>query len=152
VDTAAAISERLVEGLRPLALDELGLDGAIRQHASGLRTDGGRLVEVSVSAPDPLPGLTAAVEVAAYRIVVEALTNVTRHAAASKARVDLTVDDDLLRVTVTDDGSSSSEWRPGVGLSSMQERAHQVGGTLTASPCAGGGRVQADIPLQTTPT
>jgi two-component system NarL family sensor kinase len=149
-DTAAAISEirRLVEGLRPPALDELGLDGAIRQHAAGLRTDGGRLVDVSVTAPDPLPGLSAAVEVAAYRIVVEALTNVMRHASASTARVDLAVDGDLLHVTVADDGSSTDEWQPGVGLSSMQDRAHQVGGTLTASPHADGGRVRAVIPLQ----
>jgi two-component system NarL family sensor kinase len=149
-DTAAAIAEirRLVEGLRPPALDELGLDGAIRQHASGLRTDGGRLVQVSVTVPDRLPAFSAAVEVAAYRIVVEALTNVTRHAAASTARVDLRVDRELLQVTVDDDGGSSSSWVPGVGLSSMRERAQQVGGTLTVSPDAHGGRVRAIIPLQ----
>ena len=90
-DTASAITEirRLVEGLRPPALDELGLEGAIRQHASALHSSAGLPLPVSVSVPSALPPLSAATEVAAYRIVVEALTNVVRHSAASRADVSL---------------------------------------------------------------
>lgn len=148
-DTAGAIGEirRLVEGLRPPALDELGLLGAIRQHAAALHTDGGGLVQVSVAAPDQLPELSAAVEVAAYRIVVESLTNVARHARASRARVDITADGGALRLSVHDDGRSAQAWTPGVGLSSMQERAEQVGGSVVASARHDGGRVEAVIPL-----
>lgn len=148
-DTAGAIAEirRLVEGLRPPALDELGLVGAVRQYASGLHTDGGALLATTVKAPDALTNLTAAVEVAAYRIVVEALTNVARHAMATRVRVDIAAEDDELLLFITDDGGSKASWIPGVGISSMRERAEQVGGTLTAAPVGQGGRVEARLPL-----
>ena len=150
-DTSAAIAEvrRLVEGLRPPALDELGLLGAVRQHAATLHADGGTPLKVTISAPDPLPELSAAAEVTAYRIVVEALTNVARHAEATNAAVELSVSGDDLRLSVQDDGPGSRSWRPGVGMSSMRERAEQVGGMLTAAPRKGGGRVEALIPLGT---
>jgi signal transduction histidine kinase len=148
-DTSAAIAEvrRLVEGLRPPALDELGLLGAVRQHAASLHADGGSPLKVTISAPDPLPELSAAAEVTAYRIVVEALTNVARHADATNAAVEIGVAGDELRLSVQDDGRGSRSWSPGVGMSSMRERAEQVGGTLTARPRAEGGRVEALIPL-----
>ena len=150
-DTSAAIAEvrRLVEGLRPPALDELGLLGAVRQHAATLHADGGALLQVTISAPEPLPELSAAAEVTAYRIVVEALTNVARHAAATTAAVELSVAGDELRLSVQDDGRDSREWRPGVGMASMRERAEQVGGTLSARARPEGGRVEALIPLGT---
>jgi signal transduction histidine kinase len=150
-DTSEAIAEvrRLVEGLRPPALDELGLLGAVRQHAATLHADGGAPLQITISAPEPLPELSAAAEVTAYRIVVEALTNVARHAAATTASVELSVNGDDLRLSVQDDGRSSSTWRPGVGMSSMRERAEQVGGTLSARSRADGGRVEARIPLGT---
>jgi signal transduction histidine kinase len=148
-DTASAIGEirRLVYGLRPPALDELGLVGAVRQHASSLHNAAGAPLHVAVSATDPMPDLSAAAEVASYRIVVEALTNVARHATASRAQVDLVVEDDVLHLEVQDDGTSAEEWRPGVGLASMKERAEQVGGTLVAQAGDRGGRVTAAIPL-----
>jgi signal transduction histidine kinase len=150
-DTTSAIAEvrRLVEGLRPPALDELGLLGAVRQHAATLHADGGAPLQVTIAAPEPLPELSAAAEVTAYRIVVEALTNVARHAAATTAAVELSVAGDDLRVSVQDDGRGSRTWRPGVGMSSMRERAEQVGGTLSARSRADGGRVEARIPLGT---
>lgn len=150
-DTSAAIAEvrRLVEGLRPPALDELGLLGAVRQHAASLHADGGTPLQVTISAPNPLPELSAAAEVTAYRIVVEALTNVARHADAASASVEIGVAGADLRLSVQDDGSGTRSWRPGVGMSSMRERAEQVGGTLTARPHADGGRVEALIPLGT---
>ena len=150
-DTADAITEirRLVEGLRPPALDELGLEGAIRQHAATLHSSSGAPLPVSVDVPVPLPPLSAATEVAAYRIVVEALTNVVRHAAASRADVSLAVADRALLLSVRDDGGHAGDWTPGVGIASMRERSLQVGGTLTAYATGEGGSVEASIPLGT---
>lgn len=147
-DTAHAITEirRLVEGLRPPALDELGLEGAIRQHAATLHSAAGTPLPVTVSAP-ALPPLSAATEVAAYRIVVEALTNVVRHASATSASVSLAVDAGALALAVRDDGRSAGEWTPGVGIASMRERSLQVGGTLTAYATREGGVVEASLPL-----
>ncbi len=148
-DTSDAISEirRLVEGLRPPALDELGLVAAVRQQSRGMHTAAGAPLQVNIDAPDPMPALPAAVEVAAYRIVVEALTNVARHAATDSARVRLTVDQESLALWVEDAGTRSQPWRPGVGTASMRERAEQLGGRLTAGAGPAGGRVHAVIPL-----
>lgn len=121
----------------------------MRQHAASLHADGGTPLQVTISAPDPLPELSAAAEVTAYRIVVEALTNVARHADATSAAVEIGVAGDELRLSVQDDGRGARSWSPGVGMSSMRERAEQVGGTLTARPRAEGGRVEALIPLGT---
>jgi signal transduction histidine kinase len=148
-DTASAITEirRLVEGLRPPALDELGLVAAVRQQARGMHTSGGAPQTVTIDAPDPMPALPAAAEVAAFRIVVEALTNVARHASSESAHVTLTVGTDGLGIVVDDAGLNGTSWRPGVGMSSMRERAEQVGGHLSAGAGPAGGRVEALIPL-----
>jgi two-component system NarL family sensor kinase len=147
-DTVTAIEEirRMVYAMRPPALDELGLVPALRQHAVGMRDRGGRPVVVTVTAPE-LPDLPAAVEVAAYRIVAEALANVARHSTSSAAAVRLAADAEALHVEVTDSGTSDP-WRPGVGLSSMRERATELGGTLSAGPGAHGGTVTAVLPLR----
>lgn len=137
---------RLVDGLRPPDLDQLGLLGALRERAARLawRADGTPL-RVRIQAPERLPALPAAVEVAAYRIAVEALTNAARHARAS--RVDLSIEiGDGLCLEVCDDGTPVDEetrWRPGVGITSMQERAAELGGCCVA----GRGRVVARLPL-----
>ena len=83
---------------------------------------------LTVETPDSLPELPAKVEVAAFRIASEALTNVVRHTTARKAVITLTADSSLLTVTVTDDGDSRDAWAPGVGLQSIQARAAEVGG------------------------
>jgi two-component system NarL family sensor kinase len=144
-DVAAAIAEirRLVEGLRPPAVDELGLVGALTQQATRMHTADGRPLAVQVDVPVPLPALPAAVEVAAYRIVTEALTNVARHAGSTHAVVGLDAEDDRLRIAVRDGGAAPAEWVPGVGLTSMRERAEQLGGTFRA----GGGCVEVDLPI-----
>jgi signal transduction histidine kinase len=147
--TAGAIDDvrRVVYGLRPPSLDELGLAGALRQQAERL-SGGGRALEVVVDAPSPMPRLPAAVEVAAYRIAVEAITNVARHATADRACVRLAVEADELRVTVTDDGAGAGPaWQAGVGLTAMAERAAEVGGRCTARPTPEGGRVEAALPV-----
>ncbi|MFD1938050.1 sensor histidine kinase [Nonomuraea mangrovi] len=136
MDAVGADIRELVYGLRPPALDELGLAGAV----AGLA---GEPVTVS----GDLSGLPAAVEVAAYRIVQEALTNARRHACASKVsvRIDRAAS---LRVTVVDDGLGIRPGAPaGVGLASMRERAAELGGTCTVRPARGGGtEVVADLP------
>lgn len=147
-ETVTAIEDirRLVYGMRPPALDELGLVPALEQQAVMLRTPDGRALDVVIEAERPLD-LPAAVEVAAYRIVTEALTNTARHSGSTSARVQLTMRDDALVVAITDNGINDAPWHAGVGLSSMSERAAEVGGTLTASPTRTGGRVSAALPV-----
>jgi signal transduction histidine kinase len=148
-DTVIAIEEirRMVYAMRPPALDELGLVPALRQQALGLRNRDGKPVAVDVTAPEDLPDLPAAVEVAAYRIVTEALTNVARHSTSSSAAVRIACGEDALRIEITDRGAANGAWRPGVGMSSMRERAAELGGTLEAGPGPHGGRVAALLPL-----
>ncbi len=147
-DSRAALAEvrRLVDDLRPGDLDELGLLGALRQRADRLsRRADGTAVAVEVRAPEQLPALPAAVELAAYRIATEALTNVARHARASRAALTLRCGEEL-EVEVTDDGCGSG-WMAGVGLQGMAERAAEVGARFEAGPSGAGGRVYAAIPL-----
>ncbi len=147
-ETVTAIEEirRLVYAMRPPALDELGLVPALRQQAAGLRSRGGRPLEVRVETPQALPPLPAAVEVAAYRIVMEALTNVARHTTSTSAAVCLAARPEALSVSVTDAAVPGGAWTAGVGLTSMRERATELGGTLDAGPTAQGGRVEALLP------
>jgi signal transduction histidine kinase len=147
-DAGEAIAEvrRLVEGLRPPSLDQVGLEQALRQHGQHLHTAAGVPLLVDVRA-GALPTLPAAVEVTAYRIVVEALTNAARHSGGDRAEVRLAADDGWLCVEVTDNGTTATAWQPGVGLTSMRERAELLGGTVVATAGAHGGSVAARLPL-----
>jgi len=119
----------VVYGLRPPALDALGLSGALRM----LATQHPRL-ELDVLTPDVLPPLPAAVEVALYRIAAEALSNITTHADATAATLKLVVDADSATLEVSDCGSGMPDDRgTGVGLTSMRERAAELGGTLVVA-------------------
>ena len=148
-DTRAALADvrRLVDNLRPPALDELGLVGALRQRADQLawRADG-ESVDVRLDVPDQVPVLPAAVEVATYRIATEALTNVVRHSRATGAVVRLRCGE-RLELSITDDGVPNGAWAPGVGLDAMHERAAELGGSFQAGPTPDGGRVLASFPL-----
>jgi signal transduction histidine kinase len=151
--TSSALTDirRLVYDLRPPALDSLGLLGALQEYAMLLtrRADGAPLA-VSVRATTPIPVLPAAAEVAAYRIATEALTNVTRHSSASAASVTLAVEDSALIVAVHDDGVNiSGAWQPGVGLTSIQERAAELGGQCTIHTDRTGGRIHVRLPIPT---
>jgi signal transduction histidine kinase len=149
-ETAGAVDDvrRLVHGLRPPALDELGLLGALRQQTDrlALRSPG---LEIRVDAACDLPPLSAATEVAAYRIAVEAVTNSVRHAGARSCFVSVVADGDL-RVEVVDDGTGIAEGAPpGVGLGAMGERAAEVGGICTVVPAdPRGTRVLAVLPME----
>lgn len=136
---------RIVDDLRPPALDDLGLAGAIRQRAAAIYPAS---EVVDTLGPEPLP---AAVEVAAYRIATEALANVARHTSAERVMISLatTGPPPLLRVEVRDDGPGlPAHVQPGVGLRSMRDRAEELGGTCRLLPATGGGTVvRAELPL-----
>jgi signal transduction histidine kinase len=151
-DARAALADvrRLVHDLRPPALDDVGLLGAVRQQAA--RMPAGLTVRVDGEGLDRLP---AAVEVAAYRIVSEALANVVKHASASSCAVRLAVEGDELVVEVTDDGVGIRADTPaGVGLVSIRERVAELGGHCRIE-CPGehGTVVRAVLPmLEVVPT
>ena len=145
---------RLVLGLRPPALDELGLVGALRTRL--IRLDGGGIdaespnLEVRFDAEEPLPPLSAAAEVAAYRIVEEAVTNVVKHARANLVTVTIQQVEGMLSITVVDDGIgiTPSADGSGMGLHSIRERATELGGSfaITAGPEGRGTMVQVTLP------
>jgi signal transduction histidine kinase len=144
---------RLVYELRPPALDELGLLEALRAHVAQMSGANGRL-RISIEAsPEPLPALPAAIEVAAYRIALEGVTNVIRHAQARACRVRFVVTEaeqpSRFVLTVTDDGLGlPTKFQSGVGLASMRERAEELGGTCeVGSNERGGTRVTAALPF-----
>lgn len=147
--TQAAVADvrRLVYELRPPALDALGLLGALRTQAAHQEYGG---LRITIDEPERLPPLPAAVEVAAYRIVLEALNNVVRHADARNCAVRLVLDERELCVEVTDDGKGIAEGHgTGIGLSSMRERAAELGGSCTVEALASGGtRVRACLPCE----
>lgn len=147
-DLRAVIGDvrRIVYGLRPLELEDLGLVGALRQHIAAIPAQTRRQLRVELAAPDPMPALSPAVELAAYRIAVEGITNALRHSTGLSCRVAVTAGDDL-EVTVTDDGDAPARWRPGVGLRSIDTRAEELGGTAHAAPGDGGWTVRARLPL-----
>jgi signal transduction histidine kinase len=166
--TQGAITDirRLVYDLRPPVLDDLGLVGALYEQAAnyGLVGDGLSKEQrktsrtndliVSVEAPEYLPPLPGAVEIACYRITQEAMTNVVRHARAHACHVRLSIDEieNMLELEITDDGLGLPEDHcAGVGLNSMRERADELGGTcvVCAVSSTGGTRVLTRLPLPT---
>ena len=124
--------KRIVRDLRPTALDELGLLGAVAEFARGF--DG--VLQLHLELPAQEPSLPAAVEVAAYRIVTEALTNVVRHAAAAGCWLRIEARD-VVEIDVVDDGVGlAPDAAAGVGLAAMRERAAELGGSVTVGPHA----------------
>lgn len=142
---ATAEIRQLVYDLRPPMLDELGLVGAMRNTKFS-----GSEVHIDVHAPEPMPQLPAAVEVAVYRIASEALHNVVKHAQATICQIYIEVDGGCLILMVIDNGKSlSPNAQAGIGTHSMKERAAELGGTLTIQPGESSGTcVLARIPLE----
>lgn len=152
--TAVADVRRLVQGLRPAALDDLGLVGALSARIAtvnlGERADPEHLLVVTLEAPDELNQLPAAVEVAIYRIVDEALTNVVRHARANRGIISIIRAPDAIHLTIEDDGTGIPSNRiSGVGLQSMRERALELGGTFEVEAVHPlGTRIVAELPME----
>jgi signal transduction histidine kinase len=131
VDVTVLEVKRLVRDLRPSVLDQLGLVGALTEFT---RTYGDAVVfELRLPARDP--ALPAAVEVAVYRIVTAALTNVVRHAAASRCWLTMEATD-IVVIDVVDDGVGFDPVTApaGVGLMTMRERAVELGGSVSVGP------------------
>ncbi|PVG81973.1 histidine kinase [Nocardioides gansuensis] len=146
VHDVVADVRRLVHDLRPPALDDRGLAGALAQQAERVSASG---PATAVCAGD-LGTLPAAVEVAAYRIASEALANVARHADARRCDIHLAVDRGALVVTVRDDGRGiADDAEAGIGLVSLRERAAELGGHAEVTcPSSGGTLVTAVLPLE----
>jgi signal transduction histidine kinase len=137
---------RLVYELRPPALDDLGLVEVIRESARRQSEAG---IAIRVEAAELLERLPAAVEVAALRIVQEALTNIVNHSGAANATVRMALVAGHLDLVVEDDGRGlPAAYQAGVGHQSMRERAAEVGGTWqVGNKPEGGVRVSASLPL-----
>lgn len=152
LETTLQDVRRIVYDLRPPELDQLGLVGAIRACADQYESSA---LQIDIKIEERLPTLPAAVEVAVYRIVQEALTNVVRHAQASHGEVELTVGKNgqngrgRLHLQIGDNGCGlPPNGRVGVGLSSMRERAEELGGHFEVKSGTGGGTlVTAVLPL-----
>lgn len=133
---------RIARELRPPALDEVGLAAGLQQLAEGLG--------LSLSAEDvELPQLPAAVEVAAYRIAAEALTNIARHSGTTHAELSLALQGGSIVLEVRDSGGGFNGSRGvGVGILAMRERAEELGGSLSLASAPGDGvTVTATLPL-----
>lgn len=144
--TQSAIEDirRLVYNLRPPALDELGLFSAIQEYANNLIRSG---LSVQIERDGEFPKLPAAVEVAAYRIVCEALTNASKHSQATECNVQLKFDG-TLNIDVRDNGVGLQGHHSGVGMFSMRERAAELGGTFDIQSSSNGVHITACLPCE----
>jgi signal transduction histidine kinase len=156
VEREIANLRALITELRPAALDELGLGVAIEALLDRHRESSGFAIDARVALPGGREGaesLDADLETAVYRIVQEALTNVAKHAGASKASVVIEYVDGHLLVEVADDGGGFEVAEPssGFGLTGMHERVAQAGGSLEIRSSREGTVVRANVPLRTSP-
>jgi len=151
VDDTVATVRRIATELRPLMLDDLGLNAAIEWLADGWSRRMGVAVTLHLGAADP--AVDDAASIALYRMVQEALTNIARHARATEVCIEVQQTDNELLLTVMDNGvgfDEASIYREGShGLMGMRERALMLGGQLEIgnSP-RGGGRVTVRLPLR----
>jgi signal transduction histidine kinase len=147
VKGSVAEIRRLVYALRPPVLDEFGLVTAIREHVAPYTGPNG--LKITFDIIDPMPSLPAAVEVAAYRITLEAFTNIVNHSQANSCHFVIRIEDTSLLLEVSDNGKGiPSNNRAGVGFTSMRERAAELGGECTIENIPSGGtRVGARLPI-----
>jgi signal transduction histidine kinase len=137
----------IVHTLRPPSLDVLGLIPALQAHFGQIAIPDRLKIQMTTS-PNDFPRLSAAVEVAAYRIVLEAVTNVINHAQAGDCEVSLILEYGNLKIEIRDDGMGLPKARKhGIGLDSMRERAEELGGRLELSSSQQGTRVYVEIPI-----
>ena len=148
---------RIVDNLRPNAVDQLGLVSAIRQRAAAFAARnpaGTNAVQITVNAPGSLPSLPAVVEVAAYSIAIEAINNAVRHGQPRHCQVTMSLASGRMVLVVADDGVGiGTHPSTGVGLTSMRDRAVELGGSFHIAPdrTGRGTRVEATLPLAMEP-
>jgi signal transduction histidine kinase len=143
-DSSKALAElrALVSGIHPPVLADRGLVDAIR----ALALDSASRVEVSA---DPIGRPSAPIESAAYFVVSELLANVTKHAEARRAWIDIRYADGRLAICVTDDGRGGADPRRGTGIRGIERRLAAFDGVLTlSSPSGGPTVVQLEIPCE----
>jgi signal transduction histidine kinase len=145
-DSVAEI-RRLVYALRPPVLDEFGLVSAIRELTAQYTGPNG--LQIGFDVTEPMPPLPAAVEVAAYRIVLEAFTNITKHAQASECQIKIRIENNSLLLEISDNGKGlPAGYRAGIGFHSMRERTSELGGECRIeNNHSGGTLVHARLPL-----
>jgi signal transduction histidine kinase len=144
-ETGTAVTEvrRILDDLRPSALDDVGLISALRRQAEAASSE----VPVALELGD-VTGLSSELETVVYRIVQEALTNAVRHAGAERITLRLDASGGRIALEVADDGAGFAGPRAGgLGLGSMRHRANAVGGTLTITSGSTGTTVRADLPV-----
>jgi two-component system, NarL family, sensor kinase len=130
VDSMSSEVKRIVRALVPTALDQLGLVGALTQFARTFDDE----IEIDVSLPTDRIELPAAVEIATYRIVTEAMTNVLRHARAARCWLSITTGE-MVDIDIRDDGVGlNGHLHDGVGLQAIKERAEELGGSFEVRP------------------
>jgi len=138
---------QIVHTLRPPSLDVLGLVPALQAHFGQVATPRSLNIQMT-TAPQRFPRLSAAVEVATYHIILEAVTNVINHAQARRCNVFLTFENNRLKMEIKDDGVGlPTTHNHGIGLDSMRERAEELGGHLELSSSSGGTLVCVEIPI-----
>lgn len=147
VRESVAEIRRLVYALRPPVLDEFGLVSAIREYTVPYSGPNG--MQITFDIAKPIPSLPAAVEVAAYRIALEAFTNLVRHAKATTCQIQIKIENQTLLIEVSDNGKGLPKGnRAGVGFASMRERAEELGGKcVIENNSVGGVTVRARLPL-----
>jgi signal transduction histidine kinase len=147
VREAVAEIRRMSYSLRPPTLDEFGLVAALREQIVQVQPETG--IRISLESPAELPPLPAAVEVAVYRVALEAVTNVIRHAQATICTVSITVDNDHLCLDIRDDGKGLTDsYKAGVGMLSMRERVEELGGEFQVKSIPENGTfINARFPL-----
>jgi two-component system sensor histidine kinase UhpB len=139
---------RIARELRPEALDDLGLAGALV--ALSLRVERTGSVRVLRELEASLPQLSSEVELVIYRVAQEALTNALRHSGADRVNLALRRERDGVRLTIEDDGSGlAADHDSGDGLVGMRERAMLIGGELSVTRSrAGGANIALTVPQQ----
>ncbi|MEV5983262.1 HAMP domain-containing sensor histidine kinase [Streptomyces sp. NPDC052114] len=148
--TRAGLDEirRIARRLRPGVLEELGLVSALR--SLGIEYTDWADTVVSSEVPSRLPPLGREAELVIYRVAQEGLTNVVRHADASRAGLAVSVTEDRVTLVIRDDGRGIGAAEEGAGIRGMRERALLVGADLTVAPAgARGTEVRLDVPVTT---
>ncbi len=146
-------ARRLLQGLRPTLLDDLGLLTALRELARETTELGNWELTISLPDPETMPRLEEAIDMTAFRIVQEAFANILKHAQATAVRLEVRVDESL-HLIIEDNGrgfeadSATARSRHAIGLNSMRERALLVGGECRIESVPGQGtRVSVRLPF-----